>query len=99
MDRTDENPDNLDLIDLLQHTGFTPRDEHPAGRPNALMFDRDGIRVVLDDGELEIHTFGPAPARLPRWSVTVSPTAPLLLIIDVLHIAGVPTGVTDAGTP
>ncbi|WP_239341103.1 hypothetical protein [Frankia sp. CiP3] len=92
---TDATPDGPDLLDLLQETGFTPCEEQPAGRPGAVMFDRDRLRMILDDGHVEIHVFGPDPARILRWSVTFSPATPLLVIINVLHGAGVPVAVPD----
>lgn len=97
MNDTDTTHD-LDIVDLLQATGFTPRDDRPTGRPAAITADRDHVRVILDDGQVEIHVFEPGPARIPRWSVTVSPATPLLVIIEVLRGAGVPV-TTDTDTP
>jgi hypothetical protein len=84
---TDDSPD---LLDLLREAGFWPVAEAVAGEPNVEMFDREQVRVVCDDGTVEIHLFGPPPARLWLWKATFSGGTPLEVIAGVLAAAGVP---------
>jgi hypothetical protein len=82
--------DPVDLLDLLHDAGFWPVEETVTGQPTVVMFDREQVRVVLDDGTVEIHLFGPPPARLWRWKATFSGGTPLQVIAGVLAAAGVP---------
>jgi hypothetical protein len=54
------------------------------------LFDREQVRVALEDGTTEVHLFGPPPARLWLWKATFSSGTPLAVIAGVLRAVGVP---------
>jgi hypothetical protein len=78
-------PVDADLVDILQEAGFTPADD-----PGPATFDRGPVRLVNDDGEINVYRFTDTPARLLEWSARFSSTTPLRLIVAALRVAGVP---------
>jgi hypothetical protein len=78
-------PADADLADILRDAGFTPADD-----PGPAAFDRGPVRLVDDDGEINVYRFTDTPARLPEWSARFSSTTPLRLVVAALRVAGVP---------